>query len=358
MSTESPLNHERVFIRPYFAGRSAMPWTRAAMLWILAGVAALAFAAVGFVVAVRGRIGQMQMHVMTTFPTLLGIGLLSAGITLLRTPLRIAVGPQGLDIEYRRGWRRVTWDEVGAAAVETSGTNHRRGVNVTDRTGRSIVRLDESFSRFDVMASLIANHVEARGDDASLAIFRKKARRMGAMMFAIGLFMAIGCGFIAWMTYQKQRADRLVATRGRLGEAEIVRRFVAPNGVTRRLEYRVIGADGPGPTENVEVEPAYWDSLEGERTVRVKVVPGEPGIIRVEGQVADDDFAKSPVGGYTLAALGGLMALLFLGVSPFAWNGWDLAQDSKTRTWSLKRYGKVVWKSGGAAAKEAFWESE
>jgi hypothetical protein len=265
-----------------------------------------------------------------------------------------------LTVEYRRGSRRVTWDEVGAAPVETSGTSHRRGVNVTDRTGRSIVRLDESFSRFDVMASLIANHVEARGDDASFPIFRKKARRQGVMIFIIGLFMAIGCGFIAWMTYQKQRADRLLATRGRPGEAEIVRRFVAPNGVTKRLEYRVVGADGAGPTENVEVEPGYWDSLEGERTVPVIVVPGEPGVSRLEeGQVADDDdFAKSPVGGYTLAALGGLMALFFLGVSPFAWNGWDLGQDSKTKTWSLKRYGKVVWKSGGAAAKEAFWESD
>src|SRR5262249_29847684 len=120
------------------------------------------------------------------------------------------------------------------------------------------------------------------------------------------------------------------------------------NGVTKRLEYRVIGVDGLGPAENVEVDPDYWDELEGARTVPVIVVPGEPGISRLEeGQVTrDDEFTKTPLGGYSLAALGGLMALLVLGFSPFAWNGWDLSQDSKTKTWAIKRYGKVGWQVG------------
>ena len=187
---------------------------------ILAGIGAFAFAAVGFVVAVRGRVGPMEMQVMTTLPTLVGIGLLTAGWRLIRAPLRVTVGPEGLTIESKRGSRRVPWDQVGAAAVESSGTSHRRGMNVTDRNGRSIVRLDESFSRFDVMASLIANHVEARGDDAATHIFRKKARCQAVIVFIIGLLMAIGCIFIARMTYQKQRADRLLfhartAGRGR-----------------------------------------------------------------------------------------------------------------------------------------------
>ena len=130
--------------------------------------------------------------------------------------------------------------------------------------------------------------------------------------------------------------------------------------MTRRLEYRVVGVDGRGATENVEVEPDYWDSLEGARTVPVIVVPGEPGISRLEeGQVTGDDaIGKTPIGGYAMAALGGLVAMFMLAYSPFAWNGWDLAQDSKTKTWAVKRYGKVVWRSGGAAVKEAFWESE
>src|SRR5262249_14809514 len=128
---------------------------------------------------------------------------------------------------------------------------------------------------------------------------------------------------------------------------------------TRRLEYRVAGPDGQGPTENVEVEPDYWDELEGARTVPVIVVPDEPGISRLEeGQVTRDEFTKTPLGGYALAALGGLMALFLLGMSPLVWNGWALSQDPKTKTWAIKRYGKVVWRSGGKAAKESVWEAD
>ncbi len=88
------------------------------------------------------------------------------------------------------------------------------------------------------------------------------------------------------------------------------------------------------------------------------VVPGEPGISRLEeGQVADDDFSKTPAGSYLLAAFGGLIALFMLGVGVLAWNGWDLAQDSQTKRLMLKRFGKVVWSSGGKAARESFWET-
>jgi hypothetical protein len=353
MSTEGPLNREQVFVRPDSAGRSAM-------LWIIAGIGAFALAAAGFVLAIRGRAGPMALQAMTTLPTLVGIGLLTAGVSLLRTPRRVTVSPEGLTVDYRRGSRRIGWDDVGAATVETGGTSHRRRVNITDRGGKSIAKLDESFSRFDVMASLIANHVEARGDDTALRILRKKARRQAAMTCAIGLFLGFACIFTARMTYQKQRADRLLAERGRPGEAEVVRRFIAPNGVTRRLEYRVAGPDGQGATENVEVEPDYWDELEGARNVPVIVVPGEPGISRLEeGQVTrDDEFTRTPLGGYALSALGGLMALFLLGISPLVWNGWDLSQDSKTRTWAIKRHGKVVWRSGGKAARESVWESD
>ncbi len=355
MSSENALNREQVFVRPDSAGLSAT-------MWMLAGAAAIAFAVVGLVVAIRGRVGPMALQSMTTMPTLVGLGAIAAGWTMLRAPRRVSVGPDGLTIETKQGTRRVRWDEVGFAAVETGGTNHRRRLNVTDLRGKSIAMLDESFSRFDVMTSLIANHMESKGEDTASPILRKKARRQAVMAFVIGLFMAFACGFIVWSTYQKQRADRLLEERGQPGEAEIVRRFLAPNGVTRRLEYRVVGADGQSATENVEVEPAYWESLEGKKTIPVIVVPGEPGISRMEEgrAVRDDEFTRTPGGGYPHGDNGRpCWPALFLLVSGvLMWNGWDLGlQDSKTRTWKVKRYGKVVWSSGGKAAKESFWEA-
>jgi hypothetical protein len=272
----------------------------------------------------------------------------------------VTVGPEGLTIETRRGTRRVGWGEVGSATVERSGTSHRRRLNITDPRGKSIARLDESFSRFDVMTSLITNHVEARGDDTAQRILRKRARRQATAAIGLGLFMAFACGFMFWITYQKQLADRLLAERGQPGEAQIVRRFVAPNGVTKRIEYRVVDPSGRSATANVEVDPAYWDSLEGAKSVPVIVVPGEPSMSRLEegGVLRDDEFTKTPAGGYFLGVLGGLLALFLMGAGVLAWNGWDLAQDTQTKAWTLKRHGKVVWSSARKATRESFWESD
>ncbi len=111
MSTEDALNREQVFVRPDSAGRSAT-------LWMLAGIGALGIAVVGFVLAIRGQTGQMALQVMTTLPTLAGIGALAAGWTLLRSPQRVSVGPDGLTIETRQGTRR--------APLGRGGLRHRR----------------------------------------------------------------------------------------------------------------------------------------------------------------------------------------------------------------------------------------
>jgi hypothetical protein len=283
---------------------------------------------------------------MTTLPTLLAVGALTAGWTILRSPRRVTVDREGLTIETTRGARHRYWHEVGCADVGTGGMSHRRRLNITDPSGKSIVKLDESFDRFDEMVGLISRYVDAKGDNTATLILRKKARRQGAMAFLVGFLMACACVFVALHTHSEQRAARLLQEKGQPGKAEIVRRFVAPNGVTKRVEYRVVEGDGRSGTRNVEVDPEYWDSLDGVKSVDVIVVPGEPGISRLEeGEMKVKDVTKTPAGGYGLAALGGLLALFLLGASPFMWNGWDLSHDAKSRKWSVKRYGKVVWSS-------------
>jgi hypothetical protein len=158
--------------------------------------------------------------------------------------------------------------------------------------------------------------------------------------------MALGAGFAAWTTHENQRALRLLAARGEPGQAEIIRRFVAPNGVTKRVEYKLVNSAGRTATRNVEVEPRFWDRLEGAKSIPVIWVPEEPSISRLAlGEVRDNEFTKTPAGGYGLAALAGLFGVFLLVASPFAWNGWDLAHDAKSKKWSVKRFGKVVWSS-------------
>jgi hypothetical protein len=109
-------------------------------------------------------------------------------------------------------------------------------------------------------------------------------------------------------------------------------------------------------TRNVQIEPEYWDRLEGARTIPVIYVPDEPGISRLaRGEVTKEDFSKTLLGGYIMSALCGLMGLGLLGFAPFAWRGYDLTFDAKTKKWALKRLGKVVWSSQGGEKVQPPW---
>ena len=112
------------------------------------------------------------------------------------------------------------------------------------------------------------------------------------------------------------------------------------------MEYKLVNSAGLTATRNVEVEPSFWDRLEGAKSIAVIWVPNEPSASRLaDGEARDSEFTKTPIGGYGLSALGGLLAVFLLGSGPFIWNGWDLGHDATSKKWSLKRYGKVVWSS-------------
>jgi hypothetical protein len=51
------------------------------------------------------------------------------------------------------------------------------------------------------------------------------------------------------------------------------------------------------------------------------------------------DAAKQPAVIYVLAAVLSLMGLLFLFGGMLNWRGWDIDLDSKTRKFSIKRFG-------------------
>jgi hypothetical protein len=145
---------------------------------------------------------------------------------------------------------------------------------------------------------------------------------------------------IAWMTHREARAAQLLAKASLPGQAEIVRHFLAPNGITPRLEYKITTEAGISGTRNAELARDYWDSLEDATSVAVVYVPGEPWISRlVEGEVEETDFTRTPLGGYGLGAAAMVMGLFFLGASVLQWRGWDIDLDSKTGKFSIKQFG-------------------
>lgn len=311
--------------------------TTNAALWLVAGIGALVFAIVGFAIALSADVGQLSLHAMTTLPALLGIGALTAAWSTARTPTQVAVGPQGLLIVGRRGRQSYTWDQIGWATITAGALNHQRHLVIFDADGKRVAKLSEAFDDFDTMIELVKRRIADRGDDTAERIRRRKGKRSALIMAGVSIAMLAICGANVWIAYRQQRADRLLEEAAVPGEAEIVRRFLAPNGVTPRVEYRVTAPDGRTGTRNAEATRDYWDSLEEATSVPVLYVPDEPQISRLaEGE---PENKENPVVMYVLSAVLALLCLLFLVAAALQWRGWDIDLDSKTGKISIKRFG-------------------
>ena len=148
----------------YFRKRSAMQTS----WWLFAGgITALAFAALGFAIALVGRVGQFVLQMMVTAPTLIGLALLAASRMAARTPSQITVGPDGLCIDHDRKPReKIPWSEIAWAAVGSPGMTHQKQLTVYDSRGKVLVTLGDSFEDFNQLIKQIQKSVAGRQDGA------------------------------------------------------------------------------------------------------------------------------------------------------------------------------------------------
>ena len=311
-----------------------------AVLWMFAGIGSLGFAVIGFIISLFGNLGQFSMHTMTTLPMLLGIGALTAAWNLLHAPVQVAIGASGVTIEGQNSQVTHAWETIGWATIESGAMNQQRLLAIYDAEGKKLASISGAFDNFDTMVELVMSRVKSRDDDTAENIRTKKSKRSALLSLGVGIGMlCLGTG-MAWMTHREVRADKLLAESGVSGTATILERVLAPNGVTPRLEYEITGDAGIAGKRNAELTRERWDSLEDATTAEVVYVPDEPWISRlVDGEVEDTDFTKTAAGGYTLCAVGMVMALFMLGAGVLQWRGWDIDLDSKTHKISIKRFG-------------------
>lgn len=309
-------------------------------LWMVGGIAMLGLAVVGFVAALFSRVDPMMLQMMTTVPALVGIGGIAGARSMSATPREVGVGPAGIRVVNREGEKTYGWDSVGWCKADPTPMNSRKVLTVFDTAGKPLLRLPDTLDGFDALVEAVKAGVASKRDSTATTIQTTKAKRQAVFMGLGGLsFLAISVS-VAIMTSQEIRADKLLKTSAVQGTARIERRFLAPNGVTPRLEYSVTDGGKTG-ARNAEVERGYWDSLEGVKSVPVLYVPGEPSISRLlVGEVDEKDSFKNPVIGYGLPALVGIMSIVFLVGSILSWRGWDIDLDSKTGKVSIKQFGE------------------
>lgn len=333
---DEPIDAEIVFRRRESAGTKAT-W------WLLGGIGLLVLAAAGFLAALVGRVDELRLHAMTTLPAILAVAALSAAWLLAQSPGQVSVSAHGLTAVYRRRTRSFGWEQLGWASVGEAPLNARRRLVIYDQRGKRLATFGDSFDAFDHLVSLVQQRVAQHSGATARQIQAKKSRRTAVLSLATGVFLMVATVFVAWDTRETQEMARRLAAEGTPGKAEIVRRFLAPNGVTCRVEYRVTTPDGRSDTRNVEVEPAYWKALEGQTQVPIVYVPDKPQYSRLAfGEVVGRRTAERPLFGYGLAAVGAALALICLAGSVMLWNGRDVHYDSTTRRWSLQRFGESV----------------
>ncbi len=312
--------------------------------WMLVGSAVLACVSLsGLLFAIFHRVDLLTLHLISTAPMVIAVSLLAGGWTLCRGPRRVTIDDDCLQIEWSARTSEHPWNDIGWATVTAVVANVQRQLVVYDRSGKKVALLSDAFGRFDELVAAVKSKVADQPESVSGAIRLRKARKTAIFMGSVAVVLIVISAGVAWFTYEEQRADKLLGTAGVEGEAAIDRLFVAPDGVTTRIEYTVSNDRGETGSRNVELEPAYHAYLTeaGARTIRVLFVPTEPTISRLHrGEISDVDFMYSTLGGYGVSGLGTLLGLLFLAGAALQWKGWDINLDSKTGKISIKRFGE------------------
>src|SRR4051794_17894154 len=107
------------------------------VLYIIGGIALLAFSVIGFLLSVLSpRTSPLSIQLTTTLPAMLGIGAIYAGRTAARTPKEMGIGPDGIRLGYRDKTVNLGWDRIGWSRVETLPQSNRRVLHLYDADGR------------------------------------------------------------------------------------------------------------------------------------------------------------------------------------------------------------------------------
>jgi hypothetical protein len=298
------------------------------MLLIAGAVFAFAFAVLGFVVGIFVRLGQAAMQPLTTLPALIGIGCAYAARSIGSAPESVGVGPYGVRVVRKGVTRFYGWHEIGWASKSAGPYGFGQALVLFDNQGKRLERLPDALELFPVMVAAIEAHVQRRPDGTPVRIRASKARRQAVLNGIIGvLFLALSISVMV-IHRNDRRAAALLQERAVPGRARIVRRFLAPNGITHRLVYRITTPDGRSGERNVEVDRQYWEELAQATEVPVNYVPGEPSISRLaDHEVSRDEDASDPIIGFVAPLMLLLLALFSLGASAVVLCGWDVSVD-------------------------------
>lgn len=321
---ELPDVHEFVRSRPDSGSSTVM---------LLFGILAILLGVGGFVVALLITVDQFTLHLMSTAPTVAGIGLLGAAMANRNAPQSVRIDPEGVHILARTGETHVHWDQIVVVRSENVGMTAQQQLLLIGADGKPIVRIPNVFKGFQQLHDMIRSRIaEAESSDTARTIKRKAARKNGIICLVAATLLGMAGGFISWETHVTQQQMELLAKEPVDTSAVIDELFTAPNGRTRRLKYHIELADGrTSDQRNVEVEQAYWDQLHQVDTVPVIYAAEDINANRLAfGEVTDHDPLQGKPAEFLLGIGACVVAFFFLIVGVMSLMGFDINVDGKT----------------------------
>jgi hypothetical protein len=292
------------------------------------GVALVVVATAGFVLSLRTSPNIFAFHMMTTMPMILAVGLFATAFATLRSPTRVIISQHDLAVfrgqtEFGR-WR---WEQLAHTSGIQSSFNAKRMLKLYGESGKVLVRLSDDLRDFDTIAAEIKRRMTENPSAQRTKIAHHTGRRKGlGLMIGGVLFFALAIAN-GWMATHDRQAKDLLLTQGQPAHATVMRKFTAPDGHTRRIEYKV---DTPNaPTENVEVAPGLWAILREHQRIPVTAVPGRPDISHLKAGQIDDSMQADPKVMLLLSIAIAFISIVFFVAGALSWRGLELKWDKE-----------------------------
>jgi hypothetical protein len=313
-------------------GLTSNPW-----LFFGGGIGLVLVALFGFFVSLKIRTGPLQLHLRTTLPMILATGLFATGYTLARSPRAVALSPQGLHVRFRSAEKLLPWDQIAWAEVGSQAITGRKLLSIYATSGKVLLKLPANLDHFDSLVAAVKGRLTEHPSPHADALRWRKLRKTSVALLVGSAFMLAGSAYVSWETYDDHRSETLMRTQGVDGEALVVRKFLAPDGRTRRIEYRVAGAGENAPLHNVEVDQMVWMLAQDGERLPVKTVPGHPEIARLAAGEIKDSFKGSPALNIGLSIALFIAGIVFTVGAVLGFKGIEIATDSDTHRLKITR---------------------
>jgi len=314
-------------------GLTSKPW-----IFFAGAIALVALAACGFLLALRVRTGPLQLHLTTTLPMIFAVGLFLTGYRFARAPKQVVVGDDGLRIQTSKSENQLSWSDIAWADVQSQAMTNRKLLAIYGNNGKVLLKLPSNLNPFEELAATIKARLTDQPSPHANAVRWRKARRTATALL-VGTVMALaGSVWMTWLAYDQRQTEQLMQTHGIDAEGIVVRKFVAPDGRTHRIEYRVAGAGEKAMLHNVEIDKQLWTMLQAGARLPVKTVSGHPEIAKLRaGEIQDDSLNPSMTLQVVLSVGLFLMAMLFLVGAILGFKGIDIATDPATGKLRISR---------------------